>query len=97
MKGKKRGLGAALALALAVGLTSCSPAAPQPSGQPEGTVTPAPEESRGAELTFRDTPEGQALAEWQAFLETYDPDGTILATVGKDPDPALAQYRCYTV
>ena len=96
MKGKKRGLGAALALALAVGLTSCSPAAPQPSGQPEGTVTPAPEESLGPE-DFRTSPEGQALAEWQAFLETYDPDGTILATVGKDPDPALAQYRCYTV
>lgn len=94
MKGRKAALGAVLALAMAVGLTACGLGGPQGSG-PAGT-TPAPEESLGPE-DFRSAPEGQALAEWRAFLASYDSDGVLLATAGKDPDPALAQYRCYTV
>ena len=43
------------------------------------------------------TPESQALAEWNDFLTTYDPDGAILSVVGNYPEPALDKYHCYLV
>jgi len=46
---------------------------------------------------YMDAPESKALAEWQAFLDGYDPDGSILASVGNYLDPALDQYLCYDV
>lgn len=47
---------------------------------------------------FADTPESKALAEWQAFLEDYDPDKAILNRVGNTLDPVLFEkYGCYAV
>ena len=46
---------------------------------------------------YINTPESQALAEWNDFLASYDPDGSILKVVGNYTDPALEQYRCYLV
>ena len=46
---------------------------------------------------YLNTPESQALAEWNDFLASYDPDGAILQAVGNYMDPALDQYRCYMV
>ena len=31
---------------------------------------------------YMNTPEGQALSEWSAFLNQYDPDGTIASSLG---------------
>ena len=42
-------------------------------------------------------PDSQALAEWNDFLASYDPDGAILKAVGNYTDPALDKYRCYLV
>lgn len=46
---------------------------------------------------YINTPESRALAEWNDFLASYDPDGSILKVVGNYTDPALEQYRCYLV
>ncbi len=47
---------------------------------------------------FMNFPEGQALAEWQEFLDSYDPDWTILNSVGNTIDQALYdKYGCYCV
>lgn len=46
---------------------------------------------------YINTPESQALAEWNNFLASYDPDGSILKVVGNNTDPALEKYRCYLV
>lgn len=45
---------------------------------------------------YLDAPESRALAEWQAFLADYDPDGAILGSVGNQIDGALWEaYPCY--
>lgn len=46
---------------------------------------------------YNDTPESQALAEWLQFQEDYDPDHTILDSVGNTLDPSLARYSAYLV
>ncbi len=47
---------------------------------------------------YMDSPESKALAEWQAFLDGYDQNGTILAKVGNTIDQTLfAKYGCYCV
>lgn len=46
---------------------------------------------------YLSNPESQALAEWNDFLASYDPDGAILQAVGNYTDPALDKYRCYMV
>ena len=47
---------------------------------------------------FADTPESKALAEWEDFLESYDPDKAILNSVGNTLDPELFEkYGCYCV
>lgn len=46
---------------------------------------------------YINTPESQALTEWNDFLSSYDPDGAILKVVGNYTDPALDKYRCYMV
>lgn len=45
------------------------------------------------------SPEWQAAAEWQAFLQSYDTDGSILASVGNKPtgfEKKYNAYICYT-
>lgn len=44
-----------------------------------------------------DTPESRALAEWEAFLETYDQDGAIIQQVGNDPTGFEDRYGQYLV
>lgn len=46
---------------------------------------------------LQDTPESRALAEWQAFLDSYDQDGSIIAQIGNDPTGFEADYGCYLV
>ncbi len=46
---------------------------------------------------YMDSPESRALAEWEDFLDTYDPDHAILDRVGDHLDPALEDYLCYLV
>lgn len=46
---------------------------------------------------YADSPESQALAQWQAFLAGYDPDGAILSVVGNQLDESLSRYLCYNV
>lgn len=48
---------------------------------------------------FSDTPEYRAAAEWQAFLDGYDPDGSLLRQIGNsavDLDEHYTFYNCYT-
>ena len=46
---------------------------------------------------YMNTPEGQALSEWSAFLNQYDPDGTIASSLGNVIDESLQRYSGYTV
>lgn len=68
---------------------------------PQGQSDPSPQQSVQEDVLslsgYLDTPESQALAEWNDFLSSYDPDGAILRVVGNYTDPALAKYSCYMV
>ena len=44
-----------------------------------------------------DTPESRALAEWEAFLESYDRDGSIIAEIGNEPTGFEEKYGHYLV
>ena len=44
-----------------------------------------------------DTPESKALAEWEAFQEAYDPDGSIIAEIGNEPTGFEDRYGFYLV
>lgn len=44
-----------------------------------------------------DAPESKALAEWEAFLEDYDQDGSILAGIGNEPTGFEERYGNYLV
>ncbi len=44
-----------------------------------------------------DTPESKALAEWEAFLEDYDRDGSIIAGIGNEPTGFEDRYGFYLV
>lgn len=46
---------------------------------------------------LQDTPESQALAEWQAFLDSYDQDGAIIARIGNAPTGFEERYGEYLV
>lgn len=46
---------------------------------------------------YQATPESQALAEWQAFLETYDQDGEIIGEIGNAPTGFEERYGLYLV
>jgi hypothetical protein len=45
---------------------------------------------------YTDSAETQALAEWNQFLATYDPDGTILKENDKNPEFMDSQYLVYS-
>jgi hypothetical protein len=45
---------------------------------------------------YTDSPEAQALAEWNMFLATYDPDGTILKENDKNPEFLGSLYFVYS-
>ena len=44
-----------------------------------------------------DTPESKALAEWEAFLESYDQDGAIISKIGNEPTGFEDRYGFYLV
>ena len=44
---------------------------------------------------YADTPESRATAEWQTFLEGYDPDGSILKEIGNSPTGLEERYNFY--
>ena len=44
-----------------------------------------------------DTPESRALAEWEAFQESYDPDGAIISEIGNEPTGFEDRYGFYLV
>lgn len=44
-----------------------------------------------------DAPESKALAEWEAFLEGYDRDGSIIAGIGNEPTGFEERYGHYLV
>lgn len=44
-----------------------------------------------------DTPESKALAEWEAFREGYDPDGSIIGSIGNEPTGFEEDYGLYLV
>jgi hypothetical protein len=46
---------------------------------------------------YQGSPEWQALAEWQAFISEYDPDGTIYQATDGALDASFARYSCYLV
>ena len=46
---------------------------------------------------WSDTPESQALAEWQAFQERYDRDGAIIGAIGNAPTGFEERYGNYLV
>ena len=68
-----------------------------PQNQPAPSGQPSVQEQQLSLSGYINTPESQGLAEWNAFLSSYDPDGAILKVVGNYVDPALAQYHCYLV
>ena len=68
-----------------------------PQNQPAPSGQPSVQEQQLSLSGYINTPESQGLAEWNAFLSSYDPDGAILNVVGNYIDPELAQYSCYLV
>lgn len=46
---------------------------------------------------YMNSPESQALAEWQAFLENYDQDGAIISEIGNSPTGFEEKYGNYLV
>lgn len=46
---------------------------------------------------YQGSPEWQALAEWNAFVADYDPDGEIYQETEGRLDASLARYSCYQV
>lgn len=46
---------------------------------------------------YMNTPESQALKEWQAFLSGYDQDQGIFNSSGDRLDDSLARYSCYKI
>ena len=44
-----------------------------------------------------DTPESRALAEWEAFQQSYDRDGSIIAGIGNEPTGFEDRYGFYLV
>ncbi|MBE6996179.1 MAG: hypothetical protein E7429_05595 [Ruminococcaceae bacterium] len=75
--------------------------------QQEAQVPVAPENIGGEKQTYQadmisltgygDTPESRALAEWQAFLNTYDQDGAIISRIGNAPTGFEEDYGPYLV
>ena len=68
-----------------------------PQEQPDASPGQAAQWNTLSLSGYLDTPESQALAEWTHFLDSYDPEGIILHTVGGYLDPDLDQYNCYLV
>jgi hypothetical protein len=63
-----------------------------------GDSTDVEEESAAISLVgYKDSPEWQALSEWQTFVSAYDPDGTIYQATGGRLDDSFARYSCYLV
>lgn len=72
---------------------------PKATVTPEGGTTPVPVDGPDyiSLSGYMDSPESQALGEWQDFLNGYDEDESILRSVGNALDPALDRYSLYLV
>lgn len=46
---------------------------------------------------YQGSPEWQALSEWRAFVNEYDPDGANFQAVDGQLDSSFARYNCYLV
>lgn len=68
-----------------------------PQEQPDASPEQSTQINHLSLSGYINTPESQGLAEWNDFLASYDPDGTILKVTGNYTDPALDKYRCYLV
>lgn len=63
-----------------------------------GTSMNTDEEGAAISLAgYQGSPEWQALAEWQAFVSEYDPDGAIYQATDGRLDASFARYSCYLV
>ena len=63
-----------------------------------GTSVNAGKEEAAISLAgYQGSSEWQALAEWQAFVSEYDPDGTIYQDTDGRLDASFARYSCYLV
>ena len=63
-----------------------------------GTSVNAGKEEAAISLAgYQGSSEWQALAEWQAFVSEYDPDGTIYQATDGRLDASFARYSCYLV
>lgn len=66
--------------------------------EPDGTETVVTVPTGTISLQgYSETPEKQAAEEWQAFLNHYDPDGTILNSIGNNPTGLEEEYLFYQV
>lgn len=72
---------------------------PKPLVTPEGGTSAVPADSPDfiSLSGYMDSPESQALGEWQAFLDGYDENHRILEAADNTVDPALDRYSCYYV
>lgn len=63
-----------------------------------GTSSNTDGENAAISLTgYQGSPEWQALAEWQAFVNEYDPNGTIFRATDGRLDASFARYSYYLV
>lgn len=62
-----------------------------------GTSINTEEDAKISLAGYQGSPEWQALAEWQAFISEYDPNGTIYEATDGRLDASLARYSCYLV
>ena len=62
-----------------------------------GSMNMGKEEATISLTGYQGSPEWQALAEWQAFVSEYDPDGTIYQATDGRLDASFALYSCYLV
>ena len=76
------------------------PIAPEDIG-PDGLPSDQKQETYMADMIslagYGDTPESRALAEWQAFLNTYDRDEAIIGSIGNSPTGFEKDYGLYMV
>ena len=62
-----------------------------------GSMNMGKEEATISLTGYQGSPEWQALAEWQAFVSEYDPDGTIYQATDGRLDASFDRYSCYLV
>ena len=86
-----------------LGLQSFILGSDEPQSVSEGTEEDAHSGEAGYDrislLGYADSPESRAVAEWLEFVDSYDADGSILASIGNGPtgvDQKYSLYNAYT-